>query len=65
MDLRLRGGGGLGDTLQLGTDAQGHDTVSTSLPLLCTHTHKYRGVIGYNLGGCNRETWRSVVRQHG
>ena len=39
MDLRLRGGSGLGDTLKLGTVAQGHDTVSTSLTLLRVHAH--------------------------
>lgn len=51
MDLRIRGDSGLDDTLKPGTIAQGHDSVSTLLTLICTH----RGVIGYNLGGCNSE----------
>lgn len=58
MDLGIRGGSGLGDTLKLGTVPQGHDSVSTLLTLACTHTHTQThigGVIGYNLGGCNSE----------
>lgn len=32
---------------------------------LSLHTHKHRGVMGYNLGGCNSEMRCAVVRQHG
>lgn len=34
-------------------------------PSLSLHTHKHRGVMGYNLGGCNSEMRCAVVRQHG
>lgn len=42
MDLRIRGSSGLGDTLKFGTVAQGHDTVSTLLTLICAHMHTQR-----------------------
>lgn len=60
MDLRIRGGSGLRDTLKIVRRPK-DDTVSTMLALSRTHTHTYTsththtGVIGYNLGGCNSE----------
>ena len=52
MDLRLRGGSGLSDTLKLGTVAQGHDTVSTSLTFLCARTHTHTHTRTRTFGGC-------------